>query len=70
MTSSTTDTRKLYRYNGGVMIFDRIVCDKYAAETMAASEKKAACNIMHRYKQQYGLLPSTKITLTGRVKEI
>jgi hypothetical protein len=57
-------------YNGPVMYFDRCVCDRYFGETVAASPAKAKSNLAYRYKKENNLVPSSKISLPGEIKEV
>lgn len=52
-----------YAYDGPVMIFDKCVCDRWRAETVAPSEKKARSNLAHQWKLENGLIPQTKVEL-------
>lgn len=60
----------LYMYNGPVMYFDRCVCDRYFGETVAASPAKAKSNLAYRFKKENGLVPSSKISLPGKIEEV
>ena len=55
----------IYRYQGGVMQFNQLVASNWRGQTRAISPKKAAANLVYQYKQQAGLMPNTRITLTG-----
>jgi len=55
-----------YIYEGPVMGISRLMTSKWRGETYAISEKKAISNLSSQFKKQYGLLQSSKITLTGK----
>lgn len=58
---------KLYSYDGPVLEFDRIIANHWKASTRAESEKKARCNLAYQFKQQYGRVPRSKISVPGRL---
>ena len=58
---------KLYSYDGPVLEFERIIANHWKASTYAESEKKARCNLAHQFKQQYGRVPRSKISLPGKL---
>ena len=51
-----------YMYDGPVMEFDR-----WQGSTYAASEKKARSNLVYQFKKKTNRIPSTRITLPGKV---
>ena len=59
--------QKVYKYEGSVMLFKRVVKDKWIAYTRAPSEKKARNNLMFRFKKENGYMPTAKIYLPGKV---
>lgn len=56
-----------YAYEGAVKVFDDIVTRSWTASTVAESEKKARSNLAYRYKREHGLVPATRVTLTGKI---
>lgn len=56
-----------YCYNGPVMEFGTLVANNWTGETMATSEKKAKSNLAYQYKKKNNRIPSTKITLPGKI---
>lgn len=58
---------KSYSYDGPVLEFDRIIANHWKASTRATSEKKARCNLAHQFKQQYGRVPRSKISVPGKL---
>ena len=60
----------LYIYNGPVMHFGQCICDRYFGETVAASPAKAKSNLAFRFKKENGLVPSSKISLPGKIEEV
>lgn len=61
--------KKLYEYRGPVRIFEEIVNSDWHGYTYAMTEKQARNNLTYQYKRQRGLIPETKVTLTGKVFE-
>lgn len=57
----------LYSYCGPVTMFDRCIDTHWHGETRAISEKKAISNLVFQYKQQHGLVPSSRICLPGKL---
>ena len=57
----------LYSYNGPVLEFDRIVDNRWQAQTYAPSEAKARSNLIYQFKKMTGRVPRTKITLPGKI---
>lgn len=57
----------VYRYEGPVKNFDRIVADKWVGETTANSEEKARNNLRYQAKKAMGLAYMTKISLPGKL---
>lgn len=58
----------LYSYEGPVLEFDKIVTNRWKAETYAVSEAKARTNLAYQFKIETGRVPRTKITLPGKMK--
>ena len=57
----------LYSYNGPVLEFDKIVANRWQAQTYAVSESKARSNLAFQFKRDTGRVPRTKITLLGKI---
>lgn len=57
----------LYSYNGPVLEFDRIVANRWQAQTHAPSEAKARTNLAYQFKKENGRVPRSKITLPGKI---
>ena len=56
-----------YSYEGPVKVFDDIVTRSWKAGTVAESEKKARSNLAFQYKRDHGLVPATRVTLSGKI---
>ena len=52
------------------MVFDKCVEHYWTGETTASSEKKARSNLAYQYKKEMGLIPQTKVSITGKLKVI
>ena len=57
----------LYLYDGPVMEFEKVICDRWVSKTWAPSEKKAKSNLTYQFKKQFNRTAATKITLPGKV---
>lgn len=57
----------LYTYDGPVLEFNRIVANRWQAETHAVSEAKARTNLSFQFKRNTGRAPQSKITLPGKI---
>lgn len=58
---------RLYSYDGPVLEFEKIITNRWQAQTYATSEAKARCNLSFRFKKENGKVPQTKITLPGKI---
>lgn len=56
----------LYRYQGPVLRFNKLVAQNWTGETYATSEKQASNNLAYRFKLAMGLKGSTCIKLAGK----
>ena len=59
--------QKVYKYEGSVMLFKRVVKDKWIAYTRAPSEKKARSNLMFRFKKENGYMPKATLHLPAKL---
>lgn len=57
----------LYLYDGPVLEFDTCIERRWKASTYAVSAKKAISNLTYRYKKEHGKMPSSKISLPGKL---
>lgn len=57
----------LYSYDGPVLEFDRIVANRWQAQTYATTEAKARSNLVYQFKRSTGRVPRSKITLPGKI---
>ena len=57
----------LYTYDGPVFEFERLIADRWKAQTYAVSEAKARTNLAYQFKRDNGRVPRTKITLPGKI---
>lgn len=55
--------RKIYRYEGPVMQFGKVINDKWKYGTRAVSDKQALSNLMFNYKRKAKLTTDAKIEL-------
>lgn len=56
-----------YTYDGPVMEFERCISHRWIGSTMAVSERKARSNLIYQFKKQNKKIPSSKITLPGKL---
>ena len=59
------EERRLYRYEGAVLIFDRVVAHNYHAQTLASSVAKARSNIAYQYRRKANIADHIPVKLTG-----
>ena len=59
------EERRLYRYEGAVLIFDRVVAHNYHAQTLASSAAKARNNIAYQYRRKANIADHIPVKLTG-----
>lgn len=59
------DERRLYQYEGAVLIFDRVVADNYKAQTRASSTAKARSNIAYQFRRKANIADHIPVKLTG-----
>lgn len=57
----------LYVYDGPVLEFDRIIANRWQAQTYAATEARARSNLAYQFKKETGRVPRSKITLPGKI---
>lgn len=57
----------LYSYTGPVMVFDKVVSNRWHGETYAVSEAKARCNLAYQFTKELGRVPRTKVSLPGKI---
>lgn len=62
--------KKEYEYSGPVKSFDKCIDQYWTATTWAESKKKARSNLTYRYKRDHDMIPSTNITLPGKLIDI
>lgn len=58
-----------YSYDGPVLVFGKIVTQKWSSSTFAPTEAKARSNLTFQYKKQFRLEPTAKITLPGKLTQ-
>ena len=54
-----------YLYDGPVLEFERLLTDRWRAETFAPTKRKAISNLQYQFKNNR--LPNSKITLPGNL---
>lgn len=59
-----------YIYEGPVMEFDVIAQSHWKGETMANSPGKARSNLAYQWKKTHGRVPTSKVTLPGKIEEV
>ena len=57
----------LYSYEGPVFEFERLIADRWKAQTRAPSEAKARSNMAYQFKIATGRVPRSRITLPGKI---
>lgn len=59
---------KQYMYEGPIMVFETCVASNWKAYTYATSEAKARTNFSYQAKKALNKLPSTRVTLPGKIQ--
>ena len=59
------EERRLYRYEGAVLIFDRVVAHNYHAQTLASSAAKVRSNTAYQYRRKANIADHIPVKLTG-----
>ncbi|MBE6724913.1 MAG: hypothetical protein E7576_06925 [Ruminococcaceae bacterium] len=59
---------KLYSYEGPIMVFETCVASNWRGVTYATSEARARSNLTYQAKKFLGKLPSSRVTLPGRIQ--
>ena len=59
-----------YVYEGPVLIFGKLVTDRWEGQTYAQSEKKARSNLAYQYKKRTNRVAGAKITLPGKITAV
>lgn len=62
--------KNLYRYEGMVKEFDKVVSTRWVGETLAESPQKAKSNLSYRYKKETGRMANCKISLPDKIEKI
>ena len=55
----------LYKYDGPVTSFGRVITERWSGKTQATSYAKAKNNLIFQFKRSNKLLPSSRIELPG-----
>ena len=59
-----------YLYDGPVLEFERLLADRWRAETLAPTKRKAISNLQYPFKKNNNRLPNSKITLPGKLRMV
>lgn len=59
-----------YVYEGPVLEFEQLLTDRWRAETLAPTERKAISNLQYQFKKNNNRLPNSKITLPGTLRMV
>ena len=59
------EERRLYEYEGAVLIFDRVAAHNFRAQTRAASAAKARSNIAYQFRKTANIADHIPVKLTG-----
>ena len=59
-----------YVYEGPVLEFERLLTDRWRAETLAPTERKAISNLQYQFKKNNNILPNSKISLPGKLRMV
>lgn len=59
-----------YEYDGPVMDFNRLLVERWHAETTAVSAGKARSNLAYRFKRENNRGSDARVTLPGKIKMV
>ena len=59
-----------YVYEGPVLEFERLLVDKWKAETIAPSRAKAISNLKYQFKKNNNRIAGARITLPGTLEMV
>lgn len=59
---------KRYVYDGPVEECGKCIAQRWVAATYAPSESKARNNLAYQFKKEFNKIPSTRITLPGKIE--
>ena len=59
-----------YIYDGPVTLFGTCILNRWKTKTTAVSSAKARSNLKYRFKVENGLVPSSKVDLPGKLREV
>lgn len=59
-----------YSYDGPVLEFEKVISQRWQAQTQAPSERKARSNLSYQFKKMFGRSPNAKITLPGKLVRV
>lgn len=59
-----------YVYEGPVLEFEHLLTDKWRAETLVPTKRKAISNLQYQFKKNNNRLPNSKITLPGKLRMV
>ena len=62
--------KKKYYYDGPIISFERVIKDRWCAETYAVSPKKAMSNFQYQAKLTTGRVVNYNISLPGKIMEV
>ena len=59
-----------YLYDGPVMEFEKLLTDRWRAETFAPTKCKAISNLQYQFKKKNNKMPNSKIVLPGKLRMV
>ncbi len=69
MTEPERLPKRAFRYDGAVMVFDRMAESRFRAETFAVTPEKARNNIAFQYRMKANIAGHVPVTLPGKLVE-
>ena len=59
------EEKRLYEYEGAVLVFDRVAAHCYRAQTLAVSASKARSNIAYQFRKAANIADHIPVKLSG-----
>lgn len=62
--------KRKYYYDGPIISFEKVIKDRWVAETYAISSRKAMSNFQYQAKMATGRVVNFDISLPGKIMEV
>lgn len=65
--NTASDSKKIYSYDGPVLVFGTLVSNRWIGQTIASSEAQARNNLAYQFKRSANRIAQSKVTLPGKI---